>query len=645
MLNKTFVTFIILMVVSGYGYAKLHPLKDYAALPAVLSPKLSPDGKNILSLSPINGQTTVVVSPYGSVEIAPVIMLKKGRDRIESASWLNNERILVTASYPDVVYNRKIRINRHYVVNLDGSDLRKIELGRLQRHKDANEFSDISVISSLKNDPEHILLEAYTGRDPSPAVFKYNIYTGKAEKVVSAAHEINDWVPTSQGDVYIGIRYKYDRDTDQNKITFFYRPNKNTEEWQEIYSYYSGVDSFISPVSVDVESNKLIVMTDHGAAKTILRNFDIKKRAFGDVIYEVDGYDIENVKIKGDELVGVWYTDDYDRIVYFDEELKKRQKMIKNTFSRFQSYIVSSSKDKNRVIVSASNNNSPVKYFLVDLKTKKGGFWLSRYAALENKVLPAKQAFSYKASDGFELNGYFTPGKNGASAPLVVFPHGGPTARDDMHFDIWVQMLARQGYAVLQPNFRGSSGFGNKYQISGRKQWGKLMQTDVYDAINWVKENNMADTNNMCIVGASYGGYVALTAGFQKPDEFKCVVSVNGISDIPAMIEKDNLFNFMKGSAKIYIGDLNVAEEKAYMQQSSAINFVSKFNAPTLLIASENDQRVHPDQSRDLYSALKKARKKVKYIELEDGTHFLDEPSNRLEAFVEISDFLENHLD
>lgn len=386
------------------------------------------------------------------------------------------------------------------------------------------------------------------------------------------------------------------------------------------------------------------MFTDFGVYKDVLREFDLQKKEFGKIIFEVDGYDVDGAIVRDGKLVGVGYTDDYYRIRYFDEELAKRQKMIESTFAQYQSYIVSSSKDKNKLIVSASSSNSPGKYFLVDLNSKKAVFWLSQYAYLEKKDLPGKEKFVYTSRDDVQLNGYFTPGTTGKNSPLIVLPHGGPSSRDTQHFDIWAQILARRGYAVLQMNFRGSQGYGNDHEITGRKQWGKRMQEDVYDAITWAKDNQRADTQNMCIVGVSYGGYVALVAGYQQPDAFKCIVSVAGVSDLPNMIEYDNFWDSYKVDMKERIGDLENTAQLADLKLHSAINHIDEFSAPVLLIHGENDRIVNISQSKNMYKALKKKHKKVTFLSLQDGTHQLDSPTNRAQAFGAIDKFLAAHL-
>ncbi|MDU0354296.1 S9 family peptidase [Paraglaciecola aquimarina] len=647
MKTPLFVTSLYLLLLSFYSStlnAESIPLAHFAELPMVESPSLSPNGENIVAVSSYTGEKTIVVAPYDSIEFTSIVQLHKSKDRIESVQWANNDRILVYATYPKVVFGKRVRIGRLFAVNKDGTDLRQLQLNKLQRHDQAELFSDLKVLSILPNDYEHILVQTYTGRDKSPAVFKFNIFDGSTEKVVSAAEEIDSWVSDLNGNVRIGIKREYDNKTEEMTTDIFYRKNIESTEWENIYSYRSFKDFYVSPIAISDDNKTLYVFSDFEVYKDVIRKFDIEKREFGEIVFQQDKYDVDSAIIRDGRFVGAAYTDDFYRIEYFDEALKARQELITKTFSQYQSYIVSNNKDKTKFIVLAMQSNSPSKYFLVDLASKKANFWLSKYAHLENKKLTSKQSYSFSTQDGTELYGYFTPGSKGKDSPLIVFPHGGPGARDTMDFDIWVQMLNRRGYAVLQVNFRGSTGYGNSYETSGRKQWGKLMQNDVYEAIDWVKSQRLADTTNMCMVGGSYGGYVALVAGYQKPDWFKCIVSVAGISDLTEMVEKDSYWDGLKVNQKITIGDVDDKEERKDMDENSAINHITAYKAPVLLIHGENDQRVHYSQSEDMYKALKKKRKQATLLLLEDGTHFIDDPKNRTEAFEAIDKFLGKHL-
>jgi dipeptidyl aminopeptidase/acylaminoacyl peptidase len=646
MSNLTLVILLSVLSVNVFASSKkLIPLENFAALPAITQPELSPDGQRILALSTIDGSETVVVAKYGSVEISPVIKLRKDSDRIEWAEWANNERILIYATYPKLQFGKRIRIGRLFAVNSDGSDLKQLQLNKIFRHEQADLFSSISLRNILPDDNNNVLVQTYTGRDESPAVFKFNIYDSSFEKVVSAVHEIGSWVSNSKGEVLIGLKRDYDSKKQELTTDIYFRPNIDTDDWEKIYSYRSFKDFYINPIALSEDKKTLYVMTDFEVYKDVVREFDLEKREFGKIVYQQDKYDVDSAITRDGRFVGVGYTDDFYRIEYFDDELKNRQAMIAQTFPKYKTYITSSSKDKNRLIVAALSANSPTKFFLVDLENKQASFWLSHNASLENQSLPSKLPFSFTTKDNFELYGYFTQGTKGKDSPLIVLPHGGPGSRDTMDFDYWTQMLARQGYAVLQVNFRGSTGYGNNYEISGRKQWGKLMQTDVYETIDWVKSMELADTNNMCMVGASYGGYVALTAGFQKPDAFKCIVSIAGISDLVAMIELDDIYDGLKVDSKVRIGDIENSEEKADLVMNSAINHIGAFKSPVLLIHGENDQIVHYNQSKLMHEALKKNKKKSTLLILEDGTHNVDNPKNRTEAFTAIDKFLAKYLD
>ena len=635
-------------MVAGISYAKgskLIPIENFAGLPSVSTPKLSPDGKHIIALSPIDGEQLVVVTDFGSIELTPVVKLKKEQNRVESMRWLNNERILVATSYNKLIYNRRIKLFRMFAVNIDGSKLTQLELPSNLRDEYTALRSALEILSYLPKDDEHILVQSTTNRDKTPAVFKFNIYDNTVDKIVTSTEQIDDWGIDENGSVIFGIRRDFDKSTEEQTVDIFYRKDESSQDWKKIYSYRSFRDFYIAPVILSEDKKSVIVFTDYEMDKTVLRKFDIEKQEFSDIIFEVDGYDVNTAYFADGKISGIGFIDDYYRIDYIDPELKARQKMIEKTFAKYQSYIVSTSKDKNRLIVSASTSDSPYKYFLVDLATKKVNFWLSQYPGLEKKSLPAKEKYQFKSRDGLTINGYLTPGSKGAKSPLVVFPHGGPFARDDQHFDLWVQMLARRGYAVLQINFRGSEGFSNSFESAGYQQYGKAMQNDVYDAITWVNKNKKADTNNMCLVGASYGGYVAQVAAFQKPKEFKCFISIAGISDLAGLVKTANLWQGANLSTKTSIGDITDENQLKDIEAHSSINHVEKFSTPILLIHGEYDQVVKIAQSEDLYKALKKRRKKVKFIELEKGTHNVDNPENRIIAFKAIDKFLTKYLD
>jgi len=277
---------------------------------------------------------------------------------------------------------------------------------------------------------------------------------------------------------------------------------------------------------------------------------------------------------------------------------------------------------------------------LFNTKAMKFTPWFSEYPNLVKQELAEVESITFKARDGMELHGYYTVAKDSKNPPVVLFPHGGPVARDYKVFDPFVQLFASRGFAVLQVNFRGSDGYGLEYQKAGYNQWGDKMQTDLIDGLNWAKENRNANTNKACIVGASYGGYAALVAGFQTPNQFKCIASIAGISDLDKQVShwrvrgaEEYVLNAVNDNGKINIKDI------------SPIHNVDKFKAPVLLIHGQADTRVDFVQSELMHKELQKAGKDSKFVTFKFGTHNLNDAANRKVAMEELDKFLKKHLD
>lgn len=642
--------FVVITSVSNHTSAKeLVPLDAFSAMPIVENPQISPNGKLIVAMAPDGNLQSVITSPFdkkaeANAEITRIIKLENVEDRIESVTWLNDQRLLLNLSYAVVLRGQKLRIYHWFAVDPDGKNLQKLELNRVLQNEDAAFFGGVEVVSLLKNDPQHILMESYSKVDEFPAVYKVNVSTGKFDKVLTSKTNVRSWIANDKGEIVAGVKRYYNSNSKQIEVTILYRRDPSSDEWEDIYKYETGIQNYLRIISV-IDDSTLLVTTDYGENQVVAREFDLEKRDFGPVVYKAEGYDLGSVITKDDRVVGISYADDYYNIEYFDPELKKRQALMQQTFNKFKVYVNSSSKDNNRLIVALTSSNSPTKYYTVDLANQSASAWLSEYPALEGIVLPGKMRIDIPTSDGNKISGYFTQGENWEESPLIVLPHGGPASRDYQYFDIWVQMLARRGYAVLQVNFRGSSGFGSGFEIDGYKQWGKLMQQDVYDAVKFVGDNYLADPSKACIVGLSYGGYVALTAGFQKPDMFDCIVSINGIADIPDLITKDSAWGSAgKVGIRRRIGDLDIDKERADLEANSASNHVEKFKAPVLLIHGENDTRVHYSQGADFYEVLKEKNKPVEYILLKDGTHFIDTAEHRKVTFEAIDSFISQYL-
>lgn len=642
---------LILSLVACVGYAKTPTLnyEQFGGLPMIQHPSVSPNGEYIAAIYNAKDGPSIVISAFGSAEVTTIVQLKKSQDRIENISWVNSTRLLITASYSESIGNKRFRRDRIFSVNSDGTDLveLKTKMPESAASWERRNAASVRVVSLLKDDKKHVLLQTYDYRDEGQAVYKVNVYENDFDKLFVNKYNVHTWITNDKGQVLFGYgTEKSKKVTDVN--TIWHRKDEQSE-WQLLHKQKAYSGETFTPIMV--ENDKLLVISDYQTRRQALWSYDIKAGKFTNKLYGHDKYDIAGVIYNPDRsrVIGVRYFDDYLREHYFQDEDNKIALLVKNSFKGYQVTIYSRSEDKTKILVYATKDNSPQKFFWLDIKNKKGGLWFSTYPFLEGQPMPNVLSISFKADDGVELTGYLTlpvTADSNKKPPLVVWPHGGPIGvRDYQTFDPYVQFFASQGYAVLQVNYRGSGGFGSNFEAAGHHEWGKRMQEDVYNGFDWLKSKNLVDTNKTCFAGYSYGGYAALTAAFQKPEQFRCVVSIAGISDLYTLAEKDYRW---QGNIRAHIvneiGDPTDDKVAKELQSLSASNNIEKIKAPILLMHGRFDTQVRVEQSADFYDKAKGAGLDVDYVEFKYGTHYLDEADNRLEAFKQLSDFLEDHL-
>lgn len=618
--------------------------KVFGHLPMFQHAKVSPNGEFIASVFNAPEGPQVVISDFGSKDIMTILKLKKAQDRIDSLVWANDDRLIVTASYSQSVLGDRFRISRLFSVSISGKELQELKPRDVRaKFSSAGAFYSERVIALLRNDPKHVLIQAYDQRDEAVAVYKANVETGEFEKTFINKYNVNGWVANNKGEVLLGV------ESDETKIGLRHIWHRSSEqsEWKRIQSIQSFEDTTFDPLFVD--GNKLYVLSDRELGRTALWSYSIESGEFESLVYSHDKYDVAGVIVEpgSSNIIGVTYMDDYIRSVFFNEADNSVFQIVKNSFQGFETSIASLDKSRKKILVSAQTNVSPTKYFWLDLEKKTGGVWYSQYPYLEGKALPATQKYVFTTSDGMELNGYITTptGVEKGKAPLIVFPHGGPFGvRDYQYFDPYVQYMASLGYAVMQVNFRGSGGFGSSYQTKGYRQWGKRMQQDVYEAVDYIASQGLADTKNSCMVGASYGGYVALTASFQKPNDYKCIVAIAGIADLTDLAEDDYKYPTLRSFITKTVGNPRDKEQKAEMDSVSALYNLDKIKAPILLIHGTYDTQVNFSQSDEFYEEASDADIDVEYVKIKHGTHYFDDGDNRQLMFKELGEFLLEHL-
>ncbi len=307
------------------------------------------------------------------------------------------------------------------------------------------------------------------------------------------------------------------------------------------------------------------------------------------------------------------------------------------------------SQDRKAFIVRTQAPDAPPSWFLLDAAHGQLSPISDSYPELKGVALGKVSWFTYKARDGLEVPAYLTlpPGAEAATRlPLIVLPHGGPAARDDYGFDWWAQFLASRGYAVLQPQFRGSGGFGGAFERAGRKEWAGKMQTDLLDGVADLAAKGIIDPSRVCIVGASYGGYAALAGAAFHPEAYRCAVSVNGVSDLGIFIgEKEKDYGADSDSVSYWrslLGGVNT--DPALIDASSPARHADNVRAPVLIISSAEDTTVAPEQSAFMVHALQEAGKPVQAVTLQGDDHYLSSSVSRIDMLQAIEVFLAKNL-
>jgi dipeptidyl aminopeptidase/acylaminoacyl peptidase len=255
---------------------------------------------------------------------------------------------------------------------------------------------------------------------------------------------------------------------------------------------------------------------------------------------------------------------------------------------------------------------------------------------------------TYKAGDGLEIPAYLTlpVGREAKNLPLIVLPHGGPEARDEPGFDWWAQALASRGYAVLQPQFRGSAGFGRKFVEAGHGQWGRKMQSDLSEGVRHLAKEGIVDSKRVCIMGASYGGYAALAGATLEPDVYRCAVSVAGVSDLPVMLKDEvrSAGGVNRTGVRYWAKFMGTSfQKRGELDAVSPAAQAARAGGPILLIHGKDDTVVPFEQSEIMHRALKRAGKPVEFVTLAAEDHWLSRGATRLEMLKRAVSFVEKH--
>jgi TonB family protein len=341
---------------------------------------------------------------------------------------------------------------------------------------------------------------------------------------------------------------------------------------------------------------------------------------------------------------GVFFEDDKLRSVWLTPDMKAVQADIDKTFPDKVNRILNLSRDRKRVLLWSGGADDPGSYYVFDRKARKMAIFAAPFDGLFGKKMSPVKPIRYKARDGLDIPGYLAlpAGLPGKGLPLIVMPHGGPFARDSYAFSPLVQMLASRGYAVLQPNFRGSIGYGRDYAERGYGQWGKAMQDDLDDGVKWLAADGIVDPARVCILGGSYGGYAALWGAIRNPEIYRCAVSLAGVTDVRAMLKYDAKFLLASRYSREWRKKVE-GEEKRDLAAISPLQQAGRLRIPVLIAHGEKDSNVPLEQGRKMVEALKARGARVQPVFYPAAGHNLDSTEDQLDFMKRVEAFLEVH--
>ena len=618
--------------------APAYTLKDFAALPLMDAPALSPNGLHIASRVAVNGEQRLVIAD-----------VNEGADRIRSIGlsdndlnwwqWVNDDWLIAGVGAESNVQGTPWYISRVVSIKRDGSKV------ILLAKKDAAQNAD-DVIWMARDGTPRIMLSYQTSifyDEPGfwPRVDEIDVSTGRMHSVVAPKTFVRSWFADAAGTVRMGVGY-----SDATRTAkLVYRPDGKASFRTIDRADRRRGESLVSPLLFTADPNKAIAEDDREGTDA-LYELDLTTLELGKKIFSAPGFDIGSISTdsSGMALAGVDYIANGPSVHWFDATLAKIQADLDKAVPDRRARIISLSRDRQRMIVHVGSADQPGAYYYYD--TNAGAMSLlskvsSRFST-KTHLGPVK-TIHYKARDGLDIAAVLTlpVGSAAKDLPLILMPHGGPFARDSEDWDWWVQFLAWRGYAVLQPNYRGSSGYGTAFAEKGEGQWGLAMQDDLNDAVDWAVKQGIADPKRVCMVGASYGGYAAMRAAQRDPAKYRCAVSYAGVSDLAAMMRYDRRF-------------LNHSTRQDWLKEQapdfasvSPVHFASQFATPILLMHGKKDRRVQVNQSREMAEKLKAAGKvegrDYIYVEQPLADHHFSREADRLEFLEQMDAFLKAH--
>ncbi|HET7810619.1 MAG TPA: S9 family peptidase [Steroidobacteraceae bacterium] len=632
------------------------PVEAYGQVPAITDIDINPAGTRLVWIENSDTQRRLVVFDLAGHRVMRV-MASPAETVLRSAEWADDETLLVSASVThsyEGPQRNAMEWGRWFSIPAVGGEPRMLLMqGGFREYT-----TGATLVRRSTAKPGKIFMSTWdwngaSQAKPSAGLVKrgrldsgeeYNLYevdlkTGKGKTLEHGGPFTERWTVDPSGAHIV----RTDWNPTQEK---FVLQVKDGSSWRRLYE--AGRCGHLGSVVITPDGSAVVAIgTRCNEERAKLWSIPLDGSPMT-VLVEDAALDVDDV-----------YTDDFDDTLLYaqfagaghkrhwlDANAERRRKGLIRSFNTDWVSIYGRSADGQKIVVNVEGASRPPVFHIVDYGAKRADIINEAYPRLAGITQGTVREFEYQARDKYALMAYLTlPADTTAKTlPVVVLPHGGPEARDDGGFDWIAQFLASRGYAVLQPQFRGSSGFGKAHADAGRRQWGLRMQDDVTDGVRALIDQGIADPRRICIAGASYGGYSALAGAAFTPELYACAVSISGVSDLPSMIGYDTRMSMEESSSTDYWHEhIGPATDPQVIARSPARS-AATFRAPVLLIHGTEDTVVPIEQSRLMAHALQASGKPVELIELPGEDHWLSQSATRIRMLTELERFLAKYL-
>lgn len=606
--------------------------------------RISPTGEYLAATIPLEDRTSLVIFRRADMSRTGHVTLP-AKSHVSDFNWVNANRILFTIGQTTGGLEAPRGTGEIYGVNADGSGQGEPLVGARSRQRSvadrggtAGRFVFASLIDTLRDDDQNVLVSIGSPGSPFTEVVKMNVDTGRTVRVARAPVRRAGFDTDTQGQV----RFAAGAGSD-NRVKTFYRAGDGAE-WQLIND--------------EAETQRIVTPLGFSAdGKTAY--LQVEQETGPDAIYAMDTASLERTKVLADDDVspltvfrspidgGIFaaaFMDGKPRVEYIDAQspFAQAHKALQQAVPDQVIYPTSWSADGRYGLFVGIADRVPGDFYLFDRNEGKLQYMVSRASWFTPDQLAETRPVKFTARDGLVIHGYLTipRGSDGKGLPLIVNPHGGPFGPyDSWGYEPERQLLASRGYATLQVNFRGSGNYGRAFQRAGYQQWGGTMQDDLTDATKWAIAEGIAPADRICIYGASYGGYASLMAVVKEPTLYQCAVGNVGVYDMPLMFgagdipETDSGENFLKEA----LGTTSLESVSPNRQ-------ASRIQVPVYLMAGREDVRAPPEHTELMYEALKALGKPVE-MKIYDGEgHGNYLPSNRIDFANRLLGFFAEHI-